>query len=106
MTPLPGVLVLLRAALEARYTEREQHAQLRLVQELLQQAENKMRSGSGNKDDLAAEITDLQATVLQLSRTMNLDDKDLAALAARSRESRNRERNVSATHFENAASNE
>jgi FimV-like protein len=68
--------------------EQEQRAQLQLVQELLQQAEARMRTRPADKEALAAEIDDLRATVLELRRALNLDDKDLAALAARSREDR------------------
>jgi FimV-like protein len=68
--------------------EQEQRAQLQLVQELLEQAEARMRTRPADKEALAAEIDDLRATVLELRRALNLDDKDLAALAARSRENR------------------
>ena len=73
----------------------ERRAQLSLVQELLHRAETAMRTGDGENEALAAEIENLRATVLELSRAMNIDDQDLATLAARTRETRNQAKDES-----------
>lgn len=70
----------------------EQRAQLSLVQELLHRAETAMRKSLGGNEALVKEIEELRATVLELSRIINLNDADLAALAARTRAARSRDK--------------
>nr|WHW29667.1 hypothetical protein [uncultured bacterium] len=78
-------------------TEREQRAQLQLVQQLLSEAEQELRTTSVDNEALETEVEDLRNTVLELTRAMNLDDADLAALAARTRESRLRDQAAAET---------